>query len=550
MDHEPAESSAPQATTKQSKMTPESSAQQRSGFIARKWEAVKATTDATAKALGYAAIHTPHGLFDASRYLVKTHLIKDPAWEAVKENPIPLPHTQAAVELFARKYGRIYPENAKTLKEQFEGFYDEEIKGSQMYHAEDGQAFPYTSVNVTEFAKRLYHEYAKPDKIPTLEEPKAEEQKLQEPKTVAYFTFGSFLNPTGDAQFTFSEYAMHEFMNKMGTVIADLEKGKTPNNYLVYTIGSPTSMYGLLTEDAANKIMAQEDPYRETYAPWYSQFIKDHANVDYIHFWGESQGGMYEIATMEKLLEEGVVTQDQSERKTESKPDGKPYLTAIVDAPEMHEEWSGLKKRLKTNVGFGLGAVHAITTRPDLRKWFSADKFNASIAKQLEQNGFELHISEAEVDHKKRVNKKLTDLIRKGWEYNPDEVKVDLRVGTHDTTMESREIGNLDTAKNRRLKKAAKIPRPNYVPMPEPYKVGAPLPEGYIPVAQRQPHPGSLGKDLIKHEGKSRTFGINMHHFIPKYTRPSELRRWKVQTDRIINLKKYGTTKAPEDQAA
>lgn len=510
MAEETTAESAPQATKNKPKMTPESSPEQsRAGFLARKWEAVRATTDATAKAATYATLHTPHALFDASRYLTKTHLLKDPAWEAVKTDPIPLPHAQGAVELFARRYGKDFPENAQVVKELFEDFFKEEMQNSRIYQTHDGQAsFPYTSINVADIARRLHQEWA-PEETYLV--------STEKPKTEAFYTFGSFLSPKGDAQFTFPEYAMHEYMIKLRKALKDLDVGKTPDNTLLYTIGAPTSLFGTLTEQAVQTIESQDDPYRGLYGDWYSQFIKDQPQADHTHFWGESMGSFFAVATAERLLQKGIVTQRGVEKKSESNPDGKPYLTIIVDAPEMHPTWSGAKRLLKTNIGFGLSGIAALAARPDLRKSFSQNKFLAQIASQLEQNGYQVHLSEEELALKNRTNKKMTDVIREGWTFDPTATNVDLRAGVRDLTIESREIGNLDRAKNKRLKeKGLKNP---------------------------------ITRDIVRQEGKTRTYAVDVHHIFPKF-RPSELRRWKITSDKVINLKKFGSTKAPEPETA
>lgn len=547
------------------------------GNLTRKLEAVRATTDATAKALGHAAWHRQKAIVDASDYLIKTHIVKDASWEAVKENPIPLPHAQAAVELFARTY----PESATTakgLQELLREFYTEELKNSAMYKTEDGQAtLPFTYINVTDVARKIYDAYRRPrstqEEKPEPEDkdkPKPETEVKPAPKTDIFFTLGSFLNPKGDGQFTFPEYAMHEFMKKLPIVLKKLEARETPDNYILYTIGYPTSLFGKINNEAVEEI--EKDPYGKS-AEWFSQFVKSHLTQDtsHVHFWGESMGGHFETATAMRLVDENALTQDQDKRRTEKRPDAPPYLTIVVDAPEMHKKWTGWKKKLKTNLGFALDAGVELISRPDMRKWFSQNTFLASIAEELRGNGFEIHMSgdqpgkgkgfltktayeltmaqirgltgkigigkidpNSDVALKRRALKALTDTIRDGWDYDHDKIKVEQRAGKHDHTLDLGEFTKI--YKKKEEENARRKPETYLIPHGEP---------GYVPFAQRAKQPNPLGNDMVMRTGKTRTYAVNMNHMTHKFN-SNELKRYKHTSEVYLNLKAFGQTKKPD----
>ncbi|MBI3341619.1 hypothetical protein HY024_00690 [Candidatus Curtissbacteria bacterium] len=543
------------------KMSPERSTPDNRGFMRSKLNAVKTIAETTGQAAAY-----------INMAVNKTN----PTWEATKAGPIPLPHAQGAVELFARKH----PENqevALAVKELLWEFYQEELNNSAMYKTEDGQAsLPYTSINVTDLARKLYNAYGanpKPEQK-TETQPKAEEAtdesqaNPRKPRIHTYFTFGSFLNPKGDAQFTFPEYAMHEYMKKLPAVLRQLENGEVPDNFVLYTVGYPTSMFGEISKEGVDEI--EKDPYGKS-AEWYEDFVKSHLepNTGRVHFWGESMGGHFATATAEKLIDEKILTQNATNCRTQKNPEGVPYLTIIVDAPEMHEKWTGFKRSIRTNLGFALDGAMALSSRPDMRKWFSQNDFLASIALQLKSKGFEIHMSgdhpargkgfltkiayelsmgklralgekigigktdpDSDVTLKKRALKALTDTIRDGWDYDHDKIKVERRAGTQDHTLDLSEFSQLARKKEEEVAKRKKQKYPAF---------GEP---DYIPVAQREKQPNGLGAQMVKRIGKTRIYAIDMTHMMPKFNK-NELKRYKHTADVYLNLKQYKSTKTP-----
>lgn len=447
--------------------------------------------------------------------------------------PIPLPHAQGGFEKFVR-FNQENPENIKALHTLLMEFYEAEKANSQIYHTPDGQAsFPYTSINITEVAKKLYEQTIGPIKTA-----RAVADSEKKPRTETYYTFGSFLNPKGDAQFTFPEYAIHEYMKKLPSIWKALEQGQVPDAFIHHTIGSPTSLFGTISEEAMSDI--KNDAFGK-FGKWYAQFVNSQPPADYVRFHGNSMGSNFEVATAQSLI-------DQNNKSTNN-PRGTqkdlPYsLDILLDVPAgIHKPANWLQRR-QTSFGFLVDGTMAMVTRPDLRASFSQNAFLAKIAPELEANNYQIQIPEEnpgltspllkpisgvfkaledpirmnfdttvgitdpELIRKFKAIKSLKDQIKHGvdFDFKGKGVFATIRRGTRDMTKISLDFYRKANARKEALSK---------------------------PEAALKKNP--IGKDITESNSNTRTFAISMNHIVP-FFRESELKRWKFTTDRYLSL--------------
>lgn len=422
------------------------------------------------------------------------------------EKPQPIIQFKGAHEKFKKRNSND-PELVRTFDELFLAFNSEVIKNSKMFTTADGQAsFPYTSIDVTDFARRNY----KPDQ--QNQTPGGNEPQTKSGRDEKYFIIGSHLL-LRDGSFTNVEIAIHEFMKRLPTILKDLEAGKTPRETEIFITGAPTSMFGHVGPELADRVSKAPT---QTYAELFKEFVdhklpQDEAQRQNTHvtLHGYSMGSSWAARTGELMADKNPSAE-------------KPLV--IMDAPAgFHEERKGIIGHRLT-AGFIVDGLIALATRSDFRRFFIQERgFWSKLAPYLERNnGFHTQLDPAQTKLKTRIKDATVKDLRQGIPVDKNKINAVVRWNKADLSMLTPSFAR-DVVKRElqlRLKKGEKRE------------------DGTIPNPSK-----SLGKD--QQPGyEPRTFAIKSSHVHP-FLRNNELRRWENTARLVQNLQQNGRLELP-----
>jgi len=416
-----------------------------------------------------------------------------------KENPeeIAFPHGEEAVRLFEKEYPG-NPELVEKAKEIFEIFFKQEMENIQIFKSKEGVEFPYTKINLTELAKKLYKENSK--------EPLKEnlEKNIEHSSIEKKFIFGSFLTTRAGQAFTFTEEAIHQATMNLPRALDDLKNGQEPKDLEVYTLGSPTNLLGKMTPEFFDGL--KEDSFRNM-GRVYAELIrgkilvadKEKSAKISVELFGISMGAGLAAMTGEKLLETGEFTQ---EPQPIDKKDRKPFVQIRAEVPVTLSR--SKMKKIQIPTGFIIDMIRGLGN-PYTKNVVGRDKkFIEQTNAELAKRGIHENMSPEQKEMKEKSIPRLILALGKGLELKP-ETKVDEVYGLRDSTTWTPS-----------LKKDAKT--------------------------QEEKNPETLGSKILPRvKENSRTSVVNASHMdIPgsQFFRGSELRRIKVATEKLIELKK------------
>lgn len=231
----------------------------------------------------------------------------------INQEKLYFPSGEIAVKSFEKALDeKSEDKRVRTLEDVLNRFFLREIDNIRIFTTTDGVSFPYSSINIGEFAKELYKAYTgkdlpelKPDSDPTLVHPKEK-----------YIVFTSFPQAQNGHPFTFVERAMQLTMRKLRRAIKDIEEGRDPQDFEVVTLGAPTNnRWGNVTPEYTGKI--KKNPYG-TLGRSYSELLRsvlldnqsNNKNSKYI-FYGISMGGNIAVETARDLIGKGLITREQ-----------------------------------------------------------------------------------------------------------------------------------------------------------------------------------------------------------------------------------------------
>lgn len=264
----------------------------------------------------------------------------------------------------------------ETLHDILDEFLKVELENVRLYTRKDGEAsVPYTSINVTEFARRVAERFE--IQLPGILTQTEETTKEMQRETFAIYpstTMGENGHP-----FAYVEVAMIEAMRHLGPVLKALEEGKLPPKDLqIVTMGAATNTnWGQISESYAERI--KQDAFGtagETYAELLenSGLLEGYSGKDVVRLWGTSMGCSFAAKTAEKLLADNFVTQSQEDRKDGAHP----YLQIRMDAPagvqRSDQEWSFLKKGMQIGGGFVIEGINMQLHDPHTRELMSKEQ--------------------------------------------------------------------------------------------------------------------------------------------------------------------------------
>ncbi len=431
-----------------------------------------------------------------------------------QEDRLFLPYVDEALNAFS-KFSKENPQRGEILRDVLHELFKAEIQNMQVYTTKDGSAsLPYTSINVTEFAKQMYERYGG-----TVPEASKETQSSEpaKKKTVVFLT--SFLATKSGHPFVFAELAMQQAVRALGPTIQALQEGRTPKQVQVVTLGSPTNnIWGSMSSEYAQRM--KDDAFTtisNTYAELLesSELLANHTGSDAIVLHGTSMGGSFAARTAEKMLADGVATQSQQDRMERDVP----FLQVRMDSPagvrrEGHT-WSRWKK-LQIPLGFA-GEVLKIAAvdRDTIRTARGENKFLEGLQKETEKRGIPTIHDKEQEERKKGAIKSLLHQLKNGVSLNPA-IKVNLVTGLSDLLTRSR----WDRLARRKVRLSEQMSEVKS--QLEHKKVGPPI-----------------GRNIIPSESpQRREFAVQSGHLTPFFKRESgnEMRTWARSIDRLITV--------------
>src|SRR5260221_8281794 len=243
------------------------------------------------------------------------------------------------LRLDREQVARMTPENAarqEILRDLLERLTLTVVVNTEIVHGENGEAFPVSHVNITDFARSLYTDpgYSGREIPPIQRDEQGHELRSLGTHNIVEFNFPSAPTEQNGHPFTFIEEVMNQTMDRLPQILKDIREGKRPQDIVVYQLGTPTNRdWGYMPPEYTAKV--KEAPYASvghTYAD-YIRSVLDKYSSDRPHtsvlLYGISMGAAYAGKTAEELLRKGTVTQQQDKGRSIDLPS----LNILMDSP-------------------------------------------------------------------------------------------------------------------------------------------------------------------------------------------------------------------------
>ena len=398
---------------------------------------------------------------------------------AKRNGEITFPHGEYGINEYEKEYGND-KEGIEKVREILDTFLNQEIANVQIYKSEKfGISFPYTRIDINNFAKELYEKNT--GKI-------AEIKKISNSKKRTInreFIFpGAPLkgNLTDNGPFHFAGESMHQCIGRLPSALQKIENGEEPEPFEIFMLGTPINELGTMTPGFLENF--KKDPTRAM-ADVFAEFIeKDFNNKKNendklnIELYGISWGGGVSAITGEKLLESGNFTQNLEQVKEKPK--------IIIRAQNPVSLSNSKIKGLQIWLGSPLNdIVSGDEYGPKMGQ--ENPEFMKEIDYILEKKGINPNMS---LEQQKMKKSAIVDVVlsfRKGVKLKPETVITEI-YGLNDLT-----------TKTRSLTKEVE--------------------------EQKESNGGTLGQNLATPQREnSRVFGVDTFHEIPWF-RENELKR-------------------------
>lgn len=339
--------------------------------------------------------------------------------------PPHFPNGENAIDSFKRVLGeKSGSERIKILKDLMNRFFKEEVDNFNIFTTSNDVSFPYTSINISGFAKEVYKTYSK-KKLPKLKPNSNLKEK--------YFIFTSSPLLQNGHPFTFVEKAMQLTIRGLSDAIKDIEEGREPQDFEVITLGFPTnSRWGQVTKEYAERM--RTDAFG-TLAETYFNLIKTYQlNFDTRYtFYGFSMGGNITIETAKRVIKK--INLDSN------------HLKILIDSPVIPKKELS---RFQITALFLLDTIvelwRPISEIPSVIKQLmpgNESKFLDEIDKMLQGRQYGPIKAFAITSEQTNLKKKCLDYIikqlGKGLKIDPSFNEVILRRGIYDPISTSKE---------------------------------------------------------------------------------------------------------------
>jgi hypothetical protein len=414
---------------------------------------------------------------------------------------ITFPHGEAALKLYEKEYGSD-PKELKEVRDIFEAFFNQEVANIKVYNSEKfGAAFPYTRIDMSNFAKALYEKYTGAKAEIKLSENGGAIAEGEQKRIDREFIFGSFLALTNGNPFTFVEEAMHQCVERLPAALEKLKNGEEPDAFEIFTLGSPTNEFGTMSAEFFENF--KKEPIAEL-GNIYSEFIQKNGikkdNPDdklNLELFGISMGGGMAAITGEKLLETNDFTQDREQSIKEK-------LSHVVIRSEVPVSLGRSKiKPFQIPVGFITDSIVGLVNNPYGRTVaFAEPNFMKQLNVVLAEQGIHKNMTKDQEKMKSASIHTLMLALGKGLTLKP-ETKVNEIYGLKDLTTYTPSLA-----------KEAK--------------------------EQMESHSGALGQNLVHPQREnSRVFAVKQSHVRP-FFRPRELKRIRKAAMELDSLENGG----------
>lgn len=397
------------------------------------------------------------------------------------------PHGEFGIEEYKKEYGN-NPEEIEKVKDIFDTFLNQEIANTALYKSEKyGTVFPYTSINMKDFAKELYEKHTGTNAdVKTMKGGDVAVEKGQKHISREFIFPGAPLNPKmfDNGPFHFVGESMHQCIGKLPSALEKIKNGEDPDSFEIFMLGTPVNEFGTMSPEflenlKKNSTTAMSDVFAEFIEK--KGMEKDNVNdkLD-TELYGISWGAGVAAVTGEKLLETGAFTQDLDKSKDENLP------KIVIKA---QNAVSISRSRIKgPQIWLGSSANNFVSKDqygPTMGK--NMPEFMNQVDAILEERGIHKNMSQDQQKMKKSAILAIILSFRKGLKLKP-ETKVTEIYGLHDLTTKNASFTN-------EVKEQMKL------------------------------HHDSLGHNLAKPQREnSRVFGVETFHEIPWF-RENELKR-------------------------
>jgi len=399
---------------------------------------------------------------------------------------IVFPHAESILRSFRDKY-KNEPEKAGIMENILYEFFEQEIENIEIYESEKfGASFPWTVIQTKELTKKIIKKYSDRNKLKELLTKLTENDEVAKQEFI--FSSGSIMK--SGYPFTFVEEAMHQAVVALKSNLLALREGREINDQEIYTIGLPTNELGKISPEFLEKLKA--DPFG-VMGELQAEFVQSHipknendARRLNIKLYGISTGASLAAATGEKLVADGVVSQN-----LENKGQDMPRLSVRMDSPV------GLSKSTTKNWQIPLGYVAEFVyqTFKDPKFRLSDPKFMNQVKQALGKRGIIENMTASDKQMKTEAISAIISKLKEGVDFDKD-LKVTKVTGTSDPLTFS-------------------------------------LKEYRAEKAHQAESAGTLGANISpRNEENRREFAINQTH-TPAFFRDSELKRY-YETARLI----------------
>lgn len=449
---------------------------------------------------------------------------------------------------------RMTSENAarqEILRDLLERLTHVVVANTEIVRGENGEAFPVSHVNITNFARCSYKDsrYGGCDIPPIQRGEQGHELRSSGTHNIVEFNFPSAPTEQNGHPFTFIEEVMKQAMDRLPRILKDIREGKRPQEILVYQLGTPTNRdWGYMPPEYAAEVKgAPFATVGHTYADYISSVLNKYSS-DRRHtsvlLYGISMGAAYAAKTAEELLRTGTVTQQQDKDRSMDLPS----LYILLDSPVAFNNMNINGKQLTLlflkDVAFnfmfpwnfslinkqeGIFNPKVLLT-PVLENlflsWLDTQLRQREIYRVGEQLGAsgDTELKKQQHQLKQEALRCLVNQMAEGVPLDPS-MKVNIRRGTKDTLESSNTYDGLEGHKNWRGKAEARLHTKETTVSRSGQEVAT---------------SSTLGANLIRTNAPNiREGAIANGHVIPFFNR-GEMRKWVCTVNTILALHNKG----------
>ena len=460
------------------------------------------------------------------------------------------PRKGELLRLDREQVARMTSENAtrqEVLRDLLERLTCAVVANTEIALGENGEAFPVSYVNITNFARSLYTDprYGGRE-IPSIQhDEQGHELRSSETLSIVGFNFPSAPTEQNGHPFTFFEEVMKQTMDRLPWILQDIREGKHPQDIVVYQLGAPTNRdWGYMPPEYAAQVKGA--PYGtvgHTYADYIrsvlDKYFSDRRHTSVL-LYGISMGAAYAVKTAEELLRKGTITQQQDKDRSIDLPSLHILLDSPVGFNNMNINGKQLTLLFLRDVTFNFMFPWNFSLSKKQEGIFNPkvlltpvleNRFLAWLDTQLRQRGIyrvgeqsgapgDAELKKQQHQLKQEALRSLVNQMAEGVPLDPS-MKVNIRRGTKDMLESSNTYDGLEGHKNWRGKAEARLHTKETTISRSGQEVSV---------------ASTLGANLIRTNSPNiREGAIANGHVIPFFNR-GEMRKWVYTVNTVLAL--------------